>query len=104
MPGEVAMSNGVRLRSYIDETARLRDRALWVALGGLGLVVLVVHILDAKANTVAFAASEAKGIQHNGLIERMREMAARYITRETVIAFLSAIGIFTALYVAFLKP
>lgn len=98
------MSRGVPLRDYADETARLRDRALWIGLAGLSLIVLTVHILDAKANTVAFAASEAKGIQHNGLIERMREMAARYITRDTVIAFLTAIGIFTALYVAFLKP
>lgn len=98
------MTKGVPLREYTDETARLRDRALWIALGGLGLVMLITHILDAKATGVAFAAAEAKGIQHNGLIERMREMALKYITRETVIAFLTAIGIFTALYVAFLKP
>lgn len=51
-----------------------------------------------EATKVALAASDAKGIAHNGLIERMREMSATSITRGNIYSALIAAGIVSGIY------
>lgn len=100
------------MKAYIDA----RTRALmWVGITAALGFAAVIFMLDMKngkavsaalvaqekATQVAFDAAEAKGVQHNGLIERMREMAGTYITRGNLYSALVAAGVVVAIYSQF---
>lgn len=69
------------LRDYIDsQIAGLRRE--------IEAVDRLHHMLAAereKATRVAFDAANEKGVHHNGLIDRMREMSKQYVTWPVVI-------------------
>ena len=94
----------VPLRDYVDETARLRDRANLIGAVGIVFVSAAIFWGIVRATSVAFDAAEAKGVQHNGLIEYLRQLMGKFLTRESLIAFIAALGVFATIYVAFLKP
>lgn len=75
------MSESVPLRDYIDlQTEGLRRE--------IEAVDRLHHMLAAereKATRVAFDAANEKGVHHNGLIDRMREMSKQYVTWPVVL-------------------
>jgi hypothetical protein len=87
----------VPIRAYVNTLA------ICLALGFATIIVILDH-KNGEATSVAFKAAEAKGIQHNGLIERMREMSGTYITRGNLYSALLAAGVCATIYAAFLKP
>lgn len=101
------MANSVPLRSYVNSLA------LVIVLGFAAVIITLDRkngqaidralVAQKEATQVAFAAAEAKGIQHNGLIERMREMSQTYITRGNLYSALIAAGVITSIY-ALVKP
>jgi hypothetical protein len=104
----------VPLRDYTD--ARIADLRLVGVVVALSILTVIFTMnagnakatklaLDGseKATSVALAASDAKGVAHNGLIDRMREMSATFITRGNVVSFLTAIAACAAIYLAFVR-
>lgn len=100
------------MKAYVDA----RSSALfWTGVCAVLGIVAVMLSLDMKngkavdralvaqekATHVAFEAAEAKGIQHNGLIERMREMSGTYITRANLYSALIAAGVVVTIYSQF---
>jgi len=101
------MSKSVSLQTYVNSLA-------FVITVGFATVIFTLDrkngeavdralVAQEKATKVAFEAAEAKGIQHNGLIERMREMAGTYITRANVFSALLAAGVVSGIYFGFAK-
>jgi hypothetical protein len=88
------VSKGVPIRAYVNIVA------LCMAIGFAVVIVILDH-KNGEATSVAFKAAEAKGIQHNGLIERMREMSQTYITRGNVYSALIAAGVVSGIYFGF---
>lgn len=56
-----------------------------------------------RATHVAFEAAEAKGVQHNGLIDRMREMSATFVTRGNVYSAILAAAAVSGIYFGFAR-
>ena len=104
----------VPIRDYTD--AVVSGLRWWVVTAALGFAAIIITIdkkndaavklaLDGmrEATKVALDAADAKGVQHNGLIEYLRQLMGKFITREALVAFVVALGVFTSVYVAFLK-
>jgi hypothetical protein len=83
------MTDKVPLREHIETVSKLRDRIALVAFLGLIAVGWAVVQGQEKATSVAFDAANEKGVAHNGLIDRMREMARQYVTWPTVMLLLA---------------
>lgn len=91
----------ISIKDYIDarhNAVLLLGLTITIAVA---VIILTLDVKSAKATRVAMAAAEAKGIQHNGLIERMREMSATYITRGNILSALIAAGIVSGIYFGF---
>jgi len=79
----------VPLREHLEAINRERSRA--IAIGFLGLIAVgwaVVHGME-KATAVALTAANEKGVAHNGLIDRMREMSKQYVTWPVVLLLMA---------------
>lgn len=88
------MSKGVPMRAYVNTIAVLMAISF-------ATVIIILDRKNGEATSVAFKAAEAKGVQHNGLIERMREMSAQYITRGNLYSALIAAGVVSGIYFGF---
>jgi hypothetical protein len=66
-----------------------------LAIAGLILIAGVASTITAvilgmeKATAVALTAADEKGVAHNGLIDRMREMSKQYVTWPTVMLLMA---------------
>jgi hypothetical protein len=92
----------VPIRSYVNTVA------LVMAIGFAAIIFTLDRkngeavdralVAQEKATKVAFEAAEAKGIQHNGLIDRMREMSGQFVTRGNIFSALIAVGAVVTIY------
>jgi hypothetical protein len=92
----------VPIRSYVNTVA------LVMAIGFAAIIFTLDRkngeavdralVAQEKATKVAFEAAEAKGIQHNGLIDRMREMSGQFVTRGNIYSALIAVGAVVTIY------
>lgn len=96
------MSKGVPIRTYVNSLALVMALGFATVIFTLdrknGEAVKLALEGQEKATKVAFEAAEAKGIQHNGLIERMREMSAQFVTRGNIYSALIAAGVVSGIY------
>jgi hypothetical protein len=81
--------NEVPLREYQEAINRERTRTIAVAFIGLVAVGWAVIQGMEKATHVALAAANEKGVAHNGLIDRMREMSKQYVTWPVVLLLMA---------------
>jgi hypothetical protein len=106
------VSRDVSLKSYVDAGNRWMLLLGLSVVVGMGTVIAVIDVKNAKATTLALGGAEEaikvavksveeKGVHHNGLIDRMREMSAQYVTRGNVYAALVAAGICSAIWGVF---
>jgi hypothetical protein len=104
----------IPLKDYVDTAAAGLFRLGVTVTVGLLVLFFVGDFKNSKAvglalrgaeeaTKVALDAAEAKGVQHNGLIDRMREMQATFVTKGNVMSFLVALGICTTIYFTFLR-
>lgn len=102
----------VPMKAYVD--ARTRG-LLWVGITAALGFAAVILTLDRKngeavklalegqeeATKVALAAAAEKGLHHNGLIDRMREMAGTYVTRGNVYSLIIGAAAVAGIYFGF---
>jgi putative NIF3 family GTP cyclohydrolase 1 type 2 len=104
----------IPLKDYVDAKETGLLRLVGVTAVGLLILFFVGDLKDSKAVRIALdgtgeatkvAKAEAKDalLKHNGLIDRMRELSATYVTKGSVMSFLVAVGICVTIYFAFLR-
>lgn len=86
------MSEPVPLKEHFDAINEERRRTVTVAAFGMIATATAVIWGMSKATDVAFAAANESKVAHNGLIDRMREMARQYVTWPMVIVLLGLIA------------
>lgn len=93
----------VPIKDYTDAAvSALRWQGIIVAIGFM-VAIAIIDNKNGKAIEVGFAAADAKGLQHNGVIEYFRQLLPKFITWQSVMSFLTALGICAAVYAVFLK-
>lgn len=75
------MGSWVPLRDYVD----LQVKGLRRELEAIDRLHHMLAAEREKATRVAFDAANEKGVHHNGLIDRMREMSKQYVTWPVVL-------------------
>lgn len=75
------MSSHIPIRDYID----LKVEGLRRELEAIDRLHHMLAAEREKATRVAFDAANEKGVHHNGLIDRMREMSKQYVTWPVVL-------------------
>lgn len=96
------MSKGVPIRSYVNALAIVMAIGFAAVIITLdrknGEAVKLALEGQEEATRVALSAAAEKGLHHNGLIERMREMSSTYITRGNLYSALIAAGAVVGIY------
>lgn len=91
----------VSIKDYADAQVNGLLRLGAIVTIGLLILIAVLDMKEAKANKVAFAAAEAKGIQHNGVLDMLQKWIRTTITWPMLLAGLTgaalAVGIYSQL-------
>lgn len=94
------MAEGVSLKDYADAQVEGLFRLGVVVTISLLILIAVLDMKEAKANKVAFAAAEAKGIQHNGVLDMLQKWIRTTITWPMLLAGLTGAALAVGIYVA----
>lgn len=88
----------VPIKDYTD--ARIAGLfALGVAVTiSFAVIIATLDVKNDKATKVAFAAAEAKGIQHNGVLDMLQKWIRTTITWPMLLAGLTGAGVAVGIY------
>jgi hypothetical protein len=112
--GDRPEPGAVPMKDYVDLGRKGALLIGAVAAFGFAAVIMTLDKKNAKAvelalegqeeaTRVALDAAAEKGLHHNGLIERMREMSSTYITRGNLYSALIAAGVVSGIYFQFAR-
>ncbi len=93
----------VPLKDHFDAVNAERRRTTIVAFLGLIAVGWAVIQGMEKATAVALTAANEKGVHHNGLIDRMREMSQQFVTWRMVLLLITLAITLATLAAGFLR-
>ena len=107
------VDNGISMKDYVDlgftELRRFQDaerehtQQLIKTIDEKNAESVRIALESLKESTkVAKAEADAAIIKHNGLIEMMRSMMGKFVSRETVMSFVAGAGIFAGIYFGFI--